>query len=265
MHAGPVMHGAPMNPHAYLPPRPIARIPTRMGPGVPEPRPASPPSRFTGYCGGRSHVTYAAGYYYPHVVVYPIGGYYPTYYQTYPWAGEAYDAPEFQGLAVDEGYLELHVAPDAQIAIDGRDAGGGYTEGQRLVLSTGYHWVEVAREGFRSEVYNVSIAAGRVYPLRARLAPLADDAPAEQAPPPPRAMPEKGSGTLSLRVSMTGARIFVDGEAWGAARADAAGFIVLPAGDHALRVDWPDGRTTISNVHLHDGDRIPLELSPPGE
>src|SRR5215831_2590981 len=66
MHAAPLMHGAPINPHAYLPPRPIARIPTRIGPGVPEPRPASPgnvmsspPSRFTGYCGGRSHVTYA--------------------------------------------------------------------------------------------------------------------------------------------------------------------------------------------------------------
>src|SRR5262249_20628337 len=120
-HAVPVIHGAPAGPHvtpgqhAYLPPHSTAHIPTRIGPGVVEPRPlppsyvpgsplAAPPARFTGYCGGRSHVTYAAGSYYPHLVVYPIGGYYPTYYQTYPWAGEAYDAPELEGLAVDEGY-----------------------------------------------------------------------------------------------------------------------------------------------------------------
>jgi hypothetical protein len=253
--------------HAYLPPAPAHQTPTRMGPRSFEPQvppsfvPGSPlaprPRPFTGYCGG-THVTYARGGYYPHLLVYPIGGYYPTYYQTYPW--DSYEAPELEGLAVDEGYLELHVAPDAEIAIDGRGAGTGFGDGQRLTLPTGYHWVEVARAGFRSEVYNVSIAAGRVYPLRPQLQVL--PARADETPPEPKAMPEKGSGTLALRVGIDGARVFVDGEAWGAARTDAAGFMVLPAGDHALRIDWPDGRTTITNVHVHDGDRIPLDLSP---
>ena len=266
MHAPPIHNPAPIvrgpaGSRAYLPPRPAREIPTRLGPRHFEPVP--PPSyvpgshRFTGYTGGR-HVTYAYGSYYPHLVVYPIGGYYPVYYQSYPW--ESYAAPEMEGLAVDDGYLELHVLPDDEIAIDGRAAGSGFADGQRLTLPSGYHWVEVARDGFRSEVYNVSIAPGRVYPLRAQLAPL--PAEADQAPPAPRAMPEKGSGTLSLRVGMDGARVFVDGEAWGAARPDAAGFMVLPAGDHAVRIEWPDGRTTITNVHLHDGDRIPLDLSP---
>jgi hypothetical protein len=223
-------------------------------------------TRFWGFSGGGGRVTYSSGYYFPHIVIYPVGGYYPTYYASYPWAEQAYDAPEMEGLAVEEGYLELHLAPsDAVVSIDSYEVGAGFADGERLTLAPGYHWIEVGRPGFRTEVYNVSIGAGRVYPIRSALSQV-PATPEADAPPPARAAPaEKGSGTLKLKSTVPGAKIFVDGEAWGETATGAAGMAVLPAGDHSVRVEWPNGRPSISNVHLGGGETRLLELAPPGD
>jgi hypothetical protein len=129
-------------------------------------------------------------------------------------------------------------------------------------LRPGYHSIEVYGDGYRSSLYNLYVAVGRVHPLRAALTPLPppEAAPAA-APPAPEVPPETGAGTLKLSVPTGGAHVFVDGEPWGQSRAGAAGFLVLPAGDHAVRVDFEDGHTALGNVRIHDRQTTALDVS----
>src|SRR5439155_9230084 len=115
------------------------------------------------------------------------------------------------------------------------------------------------------------VTAGRAHPIWAALEalPAAPAPQPEMGPPPtfsnPEPPTEKGAGTLKLRVPQSGARVFIDGEPWGDARADAPGFLTLPAGDHAVQVEIPGQRSFLTNVRIKNGATTALDVSPKGD
>ena len=166
-------------------------------------------------------VTYAGTRAYPHYVVYPTGGGYPAFHPTSPWVADEHDDPAMAGLATDEGFLELNVTAGAVVLVDGRPVSG------RVSVRPGRHWVEVSKPGFRTEVYSVGVGGGRIAPIRTQLKLLT------QAREP--VLP-KDEAVVKVVTPTAGQRIIVDGEPWGETRTDAAGFLVLPEGDHTVRV-----------------------------
>ena len=197
--------------------------------------PMTPPARATSVT-----VTYAGTRAYPHYVVYPVAGGYPAFYPTSPWVAEEYDDPALAGLATDEGFLELKVTAGAVVLVDGRPANG------RVSVKPGRHWVEVSKPGFRTEVYSVGVGGGRVAPIRTQLKP------ATQAREP--VLP-RDEGAVKIVTPTAGQRILVDQEPWGETRAGAAGFVVLPEGDHVIRVG-----NTVNKVHVKAGAPQTLQV-----
>jgi hypothetical protein len=185
-------------------------------------------------------VTYAGSRAYPHYVVYPTGSGYPAFHPTSPWAGDEYDDPAMAGLATDEGFLELDVTAGAVVLVDGRPANG------RVSVRPGRHLVEVSKPGFRTELYSVGVGGGRVAPIRTQLKP------ATQAREP--VLP-RDEAVVKVVAGAPGQRIIVDGEPWGETRAGAAGFLVLPEGDHTVRVG-----NTVQKVRLKVGAPQTLQV-----
>jgi len=229
---------------------------------------AGVPGQVPGFSIDQGNVTFVGARTFPHYIVYPQGGFYPVYYSSYPWAAQAYDVPGLEGLALDYGFLELHLSPpDAAVVVDGMELGGAPESGALVPVRSGYHSIQVYREGYRPLLLSLTVGAGRAHPVRAALEPLPAGVP-ERMPAPheePLVPAEKGSGTLKLRVPHAGARVLIDGEPWGEARADAPGFLVLPAGDHTIQVDTPGQRSFLTNVRIQHGATTALDVTSSGE
>jgi hypothetical protein len=185
---------------------------------------------------------------------------------------------------------------EAEVYVDGYLVGtvddfDGWS--QRLRIQPGEHEIEIYLEGHRSVRQKMLFRPGETYKIRATLEKLGpgEEAAVRPAPapgaatparepayplppdrgypaPPPHAparTPQRGFGTLSIRVQPTDAVVVVDGERWDRPDGDPRLSVELSAGSHQVEVRKDGHKPYVSNVQVRSGEVTTLNVSLPLE
>jgi hypothetical protein len=224
-----------------------------------------------------------------------IGGYfYDPFFGPYPWWQRPdypyWYRPIYDSRASVRIRVTTEEAEDAAVYVDGFYAGvvddfnGTF---QSLPLPPGGHSLVLYLNGYRTVRYNIYLARGSTFSLRAALEPLPAGVmsePPELAPPvpppptgsyrmpvtperlaarpappgtPPRAV---GFGTLDIFIQPATAQVTIDGQRWDTT--ESGHFLVqVPAGKHRVEISKPGFRPFASDIEVRDGETTPLNVS----
>ena len=242
--------------------------------------------------GGRGRVVVAAGY--PYYSPFYWGSYYGSPF----WGPYGWPPPYgFYGGYDYASDLRVMATPrEAEVYVDGYLVGtvddfDGWS--QRLRLQPGEHEIELYLEGYRSVRQKMLFRPGETYKIRAALEKIAagDEAavrptpapgtatPARELPYPPppdrgfpapppyptSRTPQRGFGTLSIRVQPTDAVVVVDGERWDRPDGDPRLSIELSPGAHQVEVRKDGHKPYVSSVQVRSGEVTTLNVSLPLE
>ena len=193
--------------------------------------------------------------------------------------------------------LRIMATPrEAEVYVDGYLVGtvddfDGWS--QRLRIQPGEHEIEIYLEGHRSVRQKMLFRPGETYKIRATLEKLGpgEEAAVRPAPAPgaatptrepayplppdrghptppsqaPARTPQRGFGTLSIRVQPADAVVVVDGERWDRPDGDPRLSVELSAGSHQVEVRKDSHKPYVSNVQVRSGEVTTLNVSLPVE
>jgi hypothetical protein len=225
-----------------------------------------------------------------HGVVFVGGYFYDPFFGPYPWwPYAAYPYPYFPTYD-SRAVVRLLVTPkEAAVSVDGFYAGivddfNGFFEG--LPLPPGGHEIDLYMGGYRTVHQRIYLSPASTFKLHHTMERLPagevsePPTPAPPIPPPPdgtytwprtkrglppmpnppEAVTAAGYGTLSLHVQPPNADVCIDGETW--TMSDRAPFLIqLSAGPHRVEVFKDGYRPYVAEIHLHEAESMPLNVS----
>jgi len=143
-------------------------------------------------------------------------------------------------LEVLKGKLTITSEPtNATVIIDGNEV--GKTPLENYTLPVGLHQVIVKMPGYKDEVFNVSIQAGKLLTFHVELSPK--------------------TGMITINSNPSGAEVYIDGQKVGETPLE---HYVLPIGLHQVLIKKEGYKDEVFNVSIQEGKELTfnVELSP---